>query len=563
MDKSKFVFLSDIHIATNAPTNWYQKDLHESYLLSVLDWVIGNAKDIQELVLLGDFVDFWTCPCDEIPPNFSDIIKSNPNIFGDNEKNIYGKLSDVLTALKGKVSYVRGNHDMTITQTDLDQVKNPNPKYKITLQDDIYFPLGKDNPKLVCTHGHEYTMFNAPYCNNNPIKPLPLGFYITRSVASWRYKQIVDENGNFKNTEIRSVADLPSSGDPDPSDVSKALTKDGYLKLFTTVLNLKLTCPLLNAISEVTGINESHPIKLANGSITTIKQGKHTYENLSKEWMKRVDSRFETLFTAKSVFADLDGSYMGWFAQKLAFETNANLVVMGHTHLPILGLEKSQIGYVNIGFGCPSRPDIDKKQKQPTFLVVDYTKIIPDKGMVAQCAEIFQVVKGESNFRRYHAEATKVSEGIPINPIKEISKKGAEDCSCYVEIDNRIGNYDLILENFGAKHGYYIVPPPQKIAKGQMAKFWLQYPPIGEVHQIAGAENGWVKYYTENGETILLKYSCPYGTPSPSNPFNSNECSVQSNHKINFYTRTHGYEDWGQPNEIKKSGHPFFVKFVL
>jgi hypothetical protein len=31
MAKNKIVVLSDVHIGTNVPTNWYQKSFHEPY----------------------------------------------------------------------------------------------------------------------------------------------------------------------------------------------------------------------------------------------------------------------------------------------------------------------------------------------------------------------------------------------------------------------------------------------------------------------------------------------------------------------------------------------------
>jgi hypothetical protein len=48
MAKNKIVVLSDVHIGTNVPTNWYQKSFHEPYLSAILDYVIDNADSIQE-----------------------------------------------------------------------------------------------------------------------------------------------------------------------------------------------------------------------------------------------------------------------------------------------------------------------------------------------------------------------------------------------------------------------------------------------------------------------------------------------------------------------------------
>ena len=62
------VVISDIHIGDNSRTCWYQKSVHEPYLLALMDWIIERvtAKDppIDRLIILGDLFDFWTFPPD-------------------------------------------------------------------------------------------------------------------------------------------------------------------------------------------------------------------------------------------------------------------------------------------------------------------------------------------------------------------------------------------------------------------------------------------------------------------------------------------------------------------
>src|ERR1041385_167921 len=66
--RNKIVVLSDVHIGDNSPTVWYQQKYHEPYLTALFDHVVANADQISELVILGDFVDFWTYPPDRRPP---------------------------------------------------------------------------------------------------------------------------------------------------------------------------------------------------------------------------------------------------------------------------------------------------------------------------------------------------------------------------------------------------------------------------------------------------------------------------------------------------------------
>ncbi|MEG4173929.1 metallophosphoesterase [Microcoleus sp. S13_C3] len=502
MSKTKIVVLSDIHIGTNAPTVWYQKGIHEEYLIAVLDWVIENSQSIRELILLGDIVDFWTYPPDEQPPSFDEIMAANPKIFSSS-----GKLSEVLTALEGKITYVRGNHDMTITQSDLDNIPNPNG-YKITLSpDDIYYPLGNGNHRIVCTHGHLYTMFNAPYNNsNNSLKPLPLGQFITRAMA-YKWQRHLEPG--------KTVADLDASGEPNGICLDNLVNS----------VNDSVAETVLNYIVTLTGLEETHPIRMANNTETSIKEAKNIYRNLWSEWQSKSDG----ITTSKSATADLNGTFMGWFAQKLAFEVGAELVIMGHTHKPISGLKDSLIKYFNTGFNCPSKRDLSKKH--PTFLIVD----------TDDChAAVFQVVKEREVYTIQAAEAEETKVAAPF------------DFSCYLIIDNTQGNCDLDLLEYEPKpkHGHYIVAPPQKISRGEQGRFWLQ-----DYLGTNGSE-GWAKYSAQ-GREINLTYQCPTASNLVSLSSINNNCSG-----ANFYTKSGG-DSWGDLNQVKKLGHPFFVKFVL
>jgi len=109
--KNKIIILSDIHIGDNSPTCWYQKSVHEPYLAAILKWVIDNAQDVSELVLAGDVIDTWTYPFNVRPPVFTEIAAKNPNIFG-----LQGWLARALDALGGAVTYISGNHDMSVTE---------------------------------------------------------------------------------------------------------------------------------------------------------------------------------------------------------------------------------------------------------------------------------------------------------------------------------------------------------------------------------------------------------------------------------------------------------------
>lgn len=505
MSKNKIVVLSDVHIGNNVPTNWYQKSFHEPYLSAILDYIINNADSIQELILLGDLVDFWTYPPNCKPPVMADIINANPNIFGAT-----GKLSQALTALQGKVTYVNGNHDMNVTQNDLLQIQN-SANYKIKYcPDPTYYVTTNGGKKIAFTHGHIFTMFNAPYLQSS-ISPLPVGHFVTRAISYML-------NNTLKPGQ--TVADLAGQGNPNGYDLSGLSSS-----IISLIYSGNLVDAVLDYMMKVTGIPENEPIILANGQTKTMADAKQIYSDLQNQWITNWGGGTNgEMITAKSAFADFTGDYIAWFAQQSALTSNSDLIVLGHTHVPKLGLTNGLVQYVNDGFDCPSSPDVPSQTF--TFAVIN----------TDNCqSSVYQVIKQNNSYQITPFSA----------PADSVIASTSMDYSCYVIIDNTQGKSTLTLTQPATNQdGYYVVSPPQQINHGEKVKFWLQ-----DYSGIHGTEGSAI-YSQGGGKSLTFNYACPTGLLS-------NSCSG-----ANFYTSNDGV-NWGELNHIKKSGHPFFVKFVL
>ena len=499
------VVISDIHIGTNEPTCWYQKDHHEKYLIKVFDWIINTqkkSKKIDELIILGDLFDFWTYSPNTKPPKTQEILNANPNIFGEK-----GKLSEILTLLKGNVSYINGNHDITITQKDLNKIPNSND-YKIKKRNDIY---KKDD--VIYTHGHLFTMFNAP----DPNSEIPIGYFVTRSIA-YKVEQEFKENH-------KTAADLPSQGSYgfDLGTLLKSLLEVGPSGSITDFL--------LDYSSKMTGLDVHHPIIMSDGSTKTIADAKKDYGDLYKNWVKEYGLKT----VLKSMIADLNGTYMGLFGQKAALENNAIMTVTGHTHQPKVGISGAFADYINCGFECVSKPDTKRKkftfsvigEKNSPFPFPTRLKDKPDKSL-------YEVVKDDANYK-----IKKVSNC----PSDKIAFFGGRDLSCYVAIENS-SEYDLKFISKQSKGGNYFVVPPDIIPAGKTGMFWLQ----DDASEIFKGSTGSVRY-SLNGRKINFEFSCPAFSFK-------NKCFVTNGE---FYARTN--KEWIQ-NKVKK-GHPVSVYFKI
>ncbi len=108
---TKKIFISDIHMgdarsfAGPHPYGWCRSNI--PHLADFLTEQL-NAPDVAEVVILGDLFDLWVIPSDEDPLNSFQAICDNP---------ANSRVMDALRQLaqRGILTYVPGNHDMTLS----------------------------------------------------------------------------------------------------------------------------------------------------------------------------------------------------------------------------------------------------------------------------------------------------------------------------------------------------------------------------------------------------------------------------------------------------------------
>ena len=512
--KRHVVAISDVHLGTLDPTVWYQPHLHEPYLVHLLDWVVREAEHIRELVLLGDIVDFWTYPADVKPPTFADIAACHPTIFG-----LDGKLAEALDALDGAVTYVPGNHDQGITAAEVASIRSRTGHHVRLVEEVPYVPV----PGLAMAHGHHDTLFNAP-ARSGPFAPLPLGYFVTRAVAT-RWTQGLAEG--------QTVAELAGQGAPNGIDLRS------LVGVASGVGARSVAATVIDFVASATAMSPLHDIVMPDGATATLLDARAAYADCWTEWADAHGGGLAGQAAAgRAALADLDGTYLGWFAQKMAFEHACDLVVMGHTHVPIGGLEASLVDYVNTGFDCPSGPDLARElsPQHVTFGVVDTRPTDDEPDAATFDASIWAVSDdGDGDLRCHPIEA----------PTTSVVSAATRDYSCYVVVDNRFGP-DLELVEATAAYGTYVVPPPDRIPASGEARIWLQ-----DVIGVAGSD-GRVTYRradAPDADPIELWFTCP--------TVGTNACSGPGS----FATRA-GDETWHE-ERVAHWGHPFFVEFEI
>ena len=486
--------LSDIHIGNDADTCWYQSSVHQPYLVAALDWIVENASMFREVVLLGDLVDTWTYPPSVQPPSMADIIAANPGVLGQG-----GALANVVKAVP-KVTFLLGNHDGTLTPTDIAALQSA--VGPVELVDPVHVLTGSSGHRTVFSHGHHWTMFNAPD-DRSPWSTLPVGHFVTRAFSYMMANKL--QPG-------QTVADLANMGYPNGFNLLQFLRSLGP-NSSPDVADL-----LLDYVASVSNMDEALAIVLPDGSSTTINDAKKIYADLFTRW---VAAEGGVLNAARAALADGAGEYLAWFAQRLAIQQSADLVVFGHTHTAVGGLTISPINYFNSGFECASVPD--NPPKLFNFTLVD---------LEAPGAEIMYVNHGDY--------AVSVA---PVPAMSSVVLPPALDYSCYVRIVNQ-GSVPLTLTNASASDGYWVVEPTATIPPGGRGDGWLQdYPGL------AGTEGSFT--YSQGGKSLPFSVSCPTAG------WNS-----ASGAGGNFVAKS-GSGDWGKRGSVPWLGRPLQVIFTI
>lgn len=397
MTKNKLFFISDVHIGSNAPTNWYQDAIHGPFLETALLYIKSQEESVRELVLLGDLFDQWMDPPKALPPDFQAIIKANPRIFGGmfDGKQVPGALMEVLDALEGNVAYMNGNHDMYITPNDIATLKSPGG-YTPRVINSIFYEPEECNGRLLCTHGHPYSMFSAPDLESYPkgFPGLPLGYFVTRLSTLWSTQHFTSGQPN--------IADMKGGGNPHGLNFIDEALKG----IFETVVKEKgdLADLMINAFQDATK-NETPYFLMPDNSKITISELLTIYKGLFKHYPQStgIPAQYFLKSDAETRLAALGEcdilNTLASFARNLA--KDYRVVVMGHTHVPIskavrfiCPFRKSL--YSNSGFNCPSLPDMQDPEhpKHPTF-----TEVVVDSDRRQFCVSVYKVVKDGEQYK--------------------------------------------------------------------------------------------------------------------------------------------------------------------
>ena len=259
------------------------------------------------------------------------------------------------------MTYVPGNHDMLVSEADIDRLFPGINQQRDAAGLGAYSPEGL--PQVVIEHGHRYDFYNAPDIlsnkipyspenyTNNPNAILPPGFFVTKIAASHGVS-----------------GPLPA--------VDDTSTQDGqflYWASWQLILAKINVTEDHNARIIKTGIDGYTDNYAINDLAPSYNKEPLLYQHIEDNWGER-QTRNQTNVPIGVASALLSGAWDSWcdfqsYTQYFTYNADRRIVIFGHTHHATLGYSINNIGqkciYANSGTW------IDKGDPDCTCVVIE------------------------------------------------------------------------------------------------------------------------------------------------------------------------------------------------
>ena len=368
--RSQIVIISDLHLGVDG--RFAETEKNKPALVEFLKQ-IKDSPNVKELVILGDLFDGWFLPMDyKLPATtgaFFDAVAAN-------NKPIVDAINAIIKGGQIKVSYAPGNHDLLMTQADLQRILPGINQARDDIQGLGAYTTGA-NSEIVMEHGHRWNLFCAPDTisnrditkNNTSI--LPPGYFFTRIATS----SVIEGQPPTTNKFPTVTADKTDKSQFALylySQVWQSLMSGLPVKEKSTDKTIKTN---IDGFTEDYAINDLFPQQdPATGKISMI-----LYEGIQDTWDQRqtINGVKVKIPTDVAMAKAVDNGFTDGLAKTQFFDVDATqrIVVFGHTHvvqvLPFENLKNKKTIYANSGTW------IDNNQGFPTMTFVVITPSKP------------------------------------------------------------------------------------------------------------------------------------------------------------------------------------------
>jgi len=355
-ERNMIVVISDIHLGADLE---YAECKDNLGALEKLLKQIKVSPNIKELVINGDLLDEWFVPATINTYHGKDQADFVQRIATAN-KGVIEAFNSIIQEDKILVTYVPGNHDLTITAANVELILPGINQARDEEGLGTYSPV--DHSNIAIEHGHRYNFFCAPDpISNQDIAPgtiTPPGYFFTRIAA------------------LHVSQGFPRAGDTIPIVTNNTTGNESQNLLFTywkiwewainflTIENKfdeDIIVTNFNGFTETFSVNDLLPYQTTEGEFIDV----NLYNGIQDTWNQRQMLNHVTVNiptdraianSAKASESD-DQAKIQYFLNP---DSKKRIVVFGHTHDPKIIASEDNNGqkciYANSGTWIDHNP---------------------------------------------------------------------------------------------------------------------------------------------------------------------------------------------------------------
>ncbi|MFA6918906.1 MAG: metallophosphoesterase [Patescibacteria group bacterium] len=358
-EKNMIVVLSDLHLGADISYAEFNKNTPS---LQKLLKQISTSPNVKELVIAGDLLDEWFVPATINTYAGKDQRDFVQRIAATN-KGVINAFNSIIQDGKILVTYVPGNHDLTITAENIDLILPGINQVRDKEQGlGTYSPA--DYPKIAIEHGHRYNFFCAPDpISNQDIAPgtiMPPGYFFTR-IAALHVLQKYPQPGDT----LRVVT-------PNTSGNASQDSLFAYFKLWEWAINYlpienkfneKIIVTNVNGFTKTYAVNDLIPYQLTAGG----KLNVNLFKGIQDTWNQRqVLNHVAVNIPVDQAIAKASSAEETDNQAKVQYFMNPNsdkrIVIFGHTHVAKISSSNNYNGqksiYANSGTWIDHNPNL-------------------------------------------------------------------------------------------------------------------------------------------------------------------------------------------------------------
>jgi UDP-2,3-diacylglucosamine pyrophosphatase LpxH len=326
---NQIVVISDLHLG--ADISYAEINQNRTPLVHFLNQ-LSESHSVKELVIAGDLLDEWFVPATTETYAGRDQADFVQRIASTN-REVVDAFNRIIWGGKIRVTYVPGNHDLTITAENVESILPGIHQARDDVQGlGTYSP--EDHPEIAIEHGHRYNFFCAPDpISNSSVAPgsiLPPGYFFTR-IATLHVVQQCTAAGDT----IPRVTPNPAGGESQTLayvywSIWKALMQDLPI---TNRFDDKIIMTNVNGFTETYAVTDLMPFQQPAGGFIDMNLFKGSLDTWDqRQTLNHVAVHIPTMraLTDATLASGTDiQATIQYFSNP---SSNVRIVVFGHTH---------------------------------------------------------------------------------------------------------------------------------------------------------------------------------------------------------------------------------------